>query len=120
MNTSSPHPTPLPTTTSPPIPLPSAAREPRRLTAFILDATDSATLLAEKVFSSHTEGYPLDVEVCYPSGQQAVPRLAVSFEDPVSASAEGSVHIFQPLTPLDSELKLIKIVTGEVLYWVGV
>lgn len=87
------------------------AKEPRRLTTFVLAADDQATLLREFVFSANVEGMPLDVELCQPSAAHGVPRLAVSFQNPIMKSAEGTVRIYQGLTPIDSQLRLMKEVT---------
>ena len=70
------------------------------------------TQLAEIPFDVAVTGEPLDVEFCSPVAVGGVPRLAISFEDPNSPSADGTVKLYQPLSPLNPDLTLIKDITG--------
>ena len=89
------------------------AKEPGRLTAFILAVDGTPTKLAEVVFDVAITGEPLDVEFCGPMAAGGVARVAVSFQDPHSASADGTVRLYQPLSALNAELTLVKDIAGS-------
>ena len=76
-----------------------------------LELDGSPTLLTEVVFNIPEVGKPLDVEFCRPNGV-GPPRVAISFEDPHSASADGVVRVYHALTPIDTDLTLIKEMAG--------
>ncbi|RUS88521.1 hypothetical protein EGW08_003697, partial [Elysia chlorotica] len=73
------------------------AKEPARLTAFTLAVDGTPTQLLEHSFNPNLEGYPLDIEICRPQVLGASPRVAISFVNPSSRSADGRVVFFQPL-----------------------
>ena len=73
----------------------------------------------EIVFDGPLDGLPLDVELCNPPNAIGNPRLAISFEDPISASADGTVRLYEPLTRVSTELTLIKEVTGKLKWGLG-
>ncbi|XP_076465432.1 uncharacterized protein LOC143297141, partial [Babylonia areolata] len=93
----------------------TTAKEPGRLTAFTLQVDGSPVPLTEVEFDTALKGQPLDVEFCRPLAPGGVPRLAVSFQDPVSASADGTVRLYQALTPLTTELALLREITVGAL-----
>ncbi|GFR66555.1 mesenchyme-specific cell surface glycoprotein [Elysia marginata] len=74
------------------------AKEPARLTAFTLAVDGTPTQLLEHTFNPYLEGYPLDIEICRPQTLGATPRVAISFVNPASRSADGRVVFFQPLS----------------------
>ena len=76
-----------------------------------LELDGTPTLLTEVVFNTLERGQPLDVEFCRPNGV-GPPRVAISFEAPSSASADGVVRIYHALAPTDSDLTLIKEMAG--------
>ena len=83
------------------------------------------TKLAEVVFDVAVTGEPLDVEFCGPMATGGVPRVAVSFQDPHSASADGTVRLYQPLSALNAELTLVKDIAGirsvqNVVVWFNI
>ena len=83
------------------------------------------TKLTEVVFDVAVTGEPLDVEFCGPMATGGVPRVAVSFQDPHSASADGTVRLYQPLSALNAELTLVKDIAGirsvqNVVVWFNI
>ncbi|GFR66561.1 mesenchyme-specific cell surface glycoprotein [Elysia marginata] len=74
------------------------AKEPARMTAFTLAVDGTPTQLLEHTFNLNLEGYPLDIEICRPQTLGATPRVAISFVNPASRSADGRVVFFQPLS----------------------
>merc|ERR1711879_310078 len=84
------------------------AHEPARLTVFSLGIDGTPTQVMEHKFSTVLEGYPLDLEVCRPEAFGATPRVAISFQDPASRSADGRVIFYQPLSFTRAELREIQ------------
>lgn len=90
----------------------SAAREPGRLTVFRMSTDGTPVQLVEHAWDAAFSGQPLDVEFCRPQGQGSVARLAISFTDPISDSAEGVVRVYAALTPTHTDLNLLSEITG--------
>ncbi|KAK7502801.1 hypothetical protein BaRGS_00006051 [Batillaria attramentaria] len=84
----------------------SLATEPGRLTVFSLNLDGTLTQRAVHAFATSTEGHPLDVEFCSSADPGTNDRLAISFRDPNSPSAEGDVHFYQPLTAGNYDLSI--------------
>ncbi|KAK7089386.1 mesenchyme-specific cell surface glycoprotein-like isoform X2 [Littorina saxatilis] len=84
------------------------AKEPGRMTAFVLGSDGTPSQLTEWVFNTLETGQPLDIEVCRPVNSGGPPRVAISFEDPSSASADGVVRVYEALTQLVTDMTLIK------------
>ncbi|XP_005091631.2 mesenchyme-specific cell surface glycoprotein-like [Aplysia californica] len=87
------------------------AHEPARLTVFSLSLDGTPTQVLEHKFSTALEGFPLDIEICRPLVIGSTPRVAISFQDPASRSADGRVVFFQPLSFNDKDLVEIQRVT---------
>jgi hypothetical protein len=71
------------------------------------------TQLTEHVFDVALTGHPLDVEFCRPTIGGNVPRLAISFQDPNSDSVDGTVRLYEALSPLQTTLTIIMTITGR-------
>ncbi|KAK3699071.1 hypothetical protein RRG08_041633 [Elysia crispata] len=87
------------------------AKEPLRLTAFTLAVDGTPTQLLEHTFNPNLEGYPLDIEICRPQTLGASPRVAISFVNPSSRSADGRIVFFQPLSFGSTTLDEIQRIT---------
>ncbi|GFO14126.1 mesenchyme-specific cell surface glycoprotein [Plakobranchus ocellatus] len=87
------------------------AHEPSRMTAFTLAVDGTPTQLLEHVFNPALDGNPLDVEICRPMALGATARIAISFLNPASRSADGRVIFYQPLLFGSTELREIQRVT---------
>ena len=82
---------------------------------FTMAVDGTPTQLTEHVFDIALTGEPLDVEFCRPVAMGGVPRLAISFMDPSSDSADGTVRLYEAMGPLNPTLTLIKTITGKLL-----
>jgi len=80
------------------------AKEPGRLTLFTLGTDGTPTLLAEHTFNIAVMGEPLDITFCRPQ-MIGHPRVAISFRDPGSLSADGNLRVYHTVSALNTDLR---------------